>query len=89
VQWFSVSESPFQRRKIWNESPHEGILSDPSSREQFMRVRNKEIRQRRHRKLQKIKESIKEAIANKDEKKASAPKAAKPAAKKAPKKAEA
>jgi len=53
-----------------------------------MRVRNKEIRQRRQRKLQKIKDAIKLAIANKEEKKASAP--AKPkAAKKTTKKAEA
>jgi hypothetical protein len=63
-----------------------------------MRVRNKEMRVKRHRKEQIIKEAIRVAKAEsasgvKKEKKAAAPKAtakpaAKPAAKKAPKKTE-
>ena len=59
-----------------------------------MRVRNKELRNRRHRKEQTIKEAIRVAKAAaaggaKKEKKAAAPKAAaKPAAKKATKKTE-
>jgi hypothetical protein len=59
-----------------------------------MRVRNKELRQRRHRKEQTIKSAIKDAKAAvaggaKKEKKVAAPKpAAKPAAKKATKKTE-
>jgi hypothetical protein len=54
-----------------------------------MRIRNREIRQRRQRKEQKIKEAIKVAIANKEEKKASAPAKPKAAARKTTKKADA
>jgi hypothetical protein len=56
-----------------------------------MRVRNKELRQRRHRKEQTIKAAIKDAKVGgvKKEKKVAAPKpAAKPAAKKTTKKTE-
>lgn len=49
-----------------------------------MRIKNKEIRQRRHRKEQKVKEAARETKAQFGEKKNTAPK---PAAKPAPKKA--
>jgi hypothetical protein len=48
-----------------------------------MRVRNKELRQRRHRKEQRVKEIVKDLKSAGPEKKAAAPKAAKPAAPKA------
>jgi hypothetical protein len=54
-----------------------------------MRVRNKEIRQRRHRKEQKMKEALREIRATQGEKKATAPAKPKAAAKKPARKTEA